>query len=99
MAFDVKPPTEPTEQLARVERNLRASHATVRSMLIGALVTFPVVAAFHVEHIPRLKLVFDFGSLSWIGAVALTIGFALHEWHLSRERRRLIARIGTHAHP
>ncbi len=77
------------QRLATLDRRIRRVRDTAQLMLIIALGSFPIVAAYHIDVDPSLRLTFDLGSGMWI---ALTVG-AVVVWlrgvQLARRRRRL----------
>jgi hypothetical protein len=74
------------ERLARAQR---LSAAAARGLGLAALATFPIMAAFHIDVDPEVKLDFDLGSILWLALLPAALLALLNALRLGRARRLL----------
>jgi hypothetical protein len=82
---------ELTQRIERVERGARVSFSAARGMVLAALGTFPLVAAYHIDLGPELRFELDLGSVLWTALLPGALMFGLNGVRMTRSWRRMLA--------
>lgn len=79
-------------RLVALERQIRTWNEVAQLTLVIALGSFPVVAAYHIDFEPALRLTLDLGSILWAALPVGALLFRLNAARLGWLRRRRLAR-------
>lgn len=89
--FENEPTVPDAEELLALERRIRTSGDVAQLLMVVALGSFPIVAVYHIDLEPELKLTLDLGSILWVALASAALFCGLNGLRLVRTRRRLLS--------